>query len=124
GNTTGNIYNGGLFSEQEGKIYFSNTNDDGSLYRTDVNLVNFEKIHNDKAVFINVDENYIYYVRANNTRENNSNNVLMYNNTGMYRINQNGTGLKSISYNPGAYLTLKGNRIYYQKYDVDNGLLL
>lgn len=124
GNTSGNIYNGGLFSEQDGMIYFSNANDKGSLYRTDANLVNFEKLHEDKAVFINVDENYIYYVRANNTRANNSRNALMYNNTGMYRINQNGSGLKAISYNPGAYLSLKGNHIYYQKYDVDNGLLL
>jgi len=124
GNTTGNIYNGGLFSEQDGWIYFSNANDDGRLYRTDTNLVNFEKIHDDKAVFINVDENYIYYVRANNTRESKSQNVMMYNNTGMYRINQNGKGMKAISYNPGAYLSLKGNHIYYQKYDVDNGLLL
>lgn len=124
GNATANIYNGGLFSEQDGYVYFSNANDDGSLYVTDSNLVNFEKIHDDKAVFINVDQNYIYYVRANNTRENNSGNILMYNNTGIYRINQKGANLKAVSHSPGAYLSLKGNHLYYQKYDVEKGLFL
>jgi hypothetical protein len=124
GNTAGNIYNGGLFVEQDGSIYFSNEMDQGSLYVTDSNLLNFKKVHNDKAVFINVDENYIYYVRANNTRGNNAANILMYNNTGIYRIKQNGTDLKVVSHNPGAYLTLKGNHLYYQKYDVEKGLFL
>ena len=124
GNTTGNIYNGGLFSEQDGNIYFSNSNDDGCLYVTDYNLMDFKKIHDDKAVYINVDENYIYYVRANNTRQGSYKNILLYNNTGIYRIHQNGSNIKSISYNPGAYLTLKGNHLYYQKYDVEKGLLL
>jgi len=124
GNTAGNIYNGGLFSEQDGNIYFSNGNDDGSLYVTDANLVDFKKISDDKAVYINVDENYIYYVRANNTRQDSYKNILLYNNTGIYRIHQNGSNIKSISYNPAAYLILKGNNLYYQKYDVEKGLFL
>lgn len=32
GNTAGNLYNGGLFCESEGVIYFSNLYDDGCLY--------------------------------------------------------------------------------------------
>ncbi|MBE5968519.1 MAG: DUF5050 domain-containing protein [Lachnospiraceae bacterium] len=124
GNSVCNIYNGGLFCEQDDHIYFSNLSDDGSLYVTDSNLLNFQKLHDDKAVYINVDRNYIYYVRANNTRENSAHNILMYNNTGIYRIKQNGSNLKAVSYQPGAYLTLKGNHLYYQKYDVDSGLFL
>lgn len=124
GNTTGNIYNGGLFCEQDGKIYFSNDNDDGSLYVMNSNATNIKKLYNDKAAFINVDENYIYYLRANNTRENASGSILIFNNTGIYRLNQNGRGLKLISSNPGAYVTLKGNHVYYQNYDVNQGLYL
>lgn len=124
GNTAGNIYNGGLFCEQDGKIYFSNDNDDGSLYVMNSDCTNIEKVHYDKAIYINVDENYIYYVRANNTRENSSGSILMFNNTGMYRINRNGKKLKLISSNPGSYLTLKGNDVYYQHYDVNAGLFL
>lgn len=124
GNTTGNIYNGGLFCENDGRIYFSNDNDDGSLYVMNSDCTNIKKVHVDKAAYINADENYIYYLRANNTRENSSGGILMFNNTGMYRINQNGSNLKSISNNPGSYLTLKGNFVYYQNYDVENGLFL
>ncbi|NLJ96880.1 MAG: DUF5050 domain-containing protein [Clostridiales bacterium] len=124
GNTAGNIYNGGLFCEMDGKIYFSNDNDDGSLYVMNSNTTNIKKLHYDKAAYINVDENYIYYLRANNTRENPASNILMFNNTGIYRINLNGKKLKLISSNPGSYVTLKGNHVYYQNYDVEEGLYL
>lgn len=124
GNTTGNIYNGGLFAERDGKIYFSNDNDDGSLYVMNSDTSNIKKLHHDKAAYINIDENYIYYLRANNTRENTSGSILMFNNTGIYRIKQNGNNLKAISSNPGAYVTVKGNHVYYQNYDADKGLFL
>ena len=126
GNTAGNIYNGGLFCERDGKIYFSNDNDDGSLYVMSSNsdAASIKKLHTDKAAYINVDENYIYYLRANNTRENSSGSILMFNNTGIYRLKQNGKGLKLISSNPGSHVTVNGNHIYYQNYDVDEGLFL
>lgn len=126
GNTAGNIYNGGLFCERDGRIYFSNDNDDGSLYVMSSNADegSFKKLHYDKAAYINVDENYIYYLRANNTRENSSGSLLAFNNTGIYRINQNGKKLKLICSNPGSYVTVFGNHVYYQNYDVNSGLYL
>ena len=53
GNTAGNIYNGGLFCERDGKIYFSNDNDDGSLYVMNANadLTSVKKLHYDKAAY-------------------------------------------------------------------------
>ena len=124
GNTAGNIYNGGFFSEQDGKIYFSNNNADGCLYVMNSDLTGFKQITDDKAVYINVDENYIYYVRANNTRENNKGGFLAFYNTGVYRIRHNGSSLMAFTGNPGSYLTLKGNTIYFQRYDVNIGLFL
>ena len=124
GNTTGNIYNGGLFCEQDGSIYFSNPNADGSLFVMKSDLSNPRQISKDKAVFINADENYLYYIRANNTRENNNGGLLMFYNTGVFRINHNGSGLKAFTGNPGAYLTLRGNTVYFQRYDVNVGLYL
>lgn len=124
GNTTGNIYNGGLFCERDGKIYFSNDNDDGSLYVMNSDTTNIKKLHHDKPAYINVDENYIYYLRANNTRDNAPGSILMFNNTGIYRLKQNGRALKIISSNPAAYITVKGNHVYYQNYDVNEGLFL
>lgn len=124
GNSQGNIYNGGLFSENDGLIYFSNPRDDGSLYVMTSNCNNIRKVHDDKAVYINVDDHYIYYVRANNTKENSHENVLNFYNTGVYRLNINGKNLKAISTRPSSYLTLCGNFLYYQNYDIDKGLHL
>lgn len=124
GNTSGNIYNGGLFCEQDGQIFFSNDTADGSLYVMDSDCTNVKKVYDDKAAFINADENYVYYVRANNTRENQTGNILMFYNTGVFRLNHNGKGLKAFTGNPGAYLTLQGNNIYFQRYDVEIGLFL
>ncbi len=124
GNTSGNIYNGGLFCEQDGRIYFSNDAADGKLYVMDLNCSNIKKIYDDKAVFINADDNYIYYVRANNTRENSKGSIMMFYNTGVFRLNYNGSNLMAYTANPGAYLMLHGNHLYFQRYDVNIGLYL
>lgn len=124
GNTAGNIINGGLFSEKDGFIYFSNPNDDGSLYVMNSTGTQFRKLHNDKAVFINVDEHYIYYLRSNHTKKSQHGSFLMFNNTGLYKVDQNGKNLKVISNKPGSHITLKGNYLYYQNYDVEEGLYL
>lgn len=124
GNTAGNIYNGGLFCEKNGKIYFSNDNDNGSLYMMNSDATEVKKLSDDKAAYINVDENYIYYIRAVNTKENDSESCLPFNNTGIYRITRNGKKLKLMSGNPGGCIMLKGNYIYYLNYDLKNGLNL
>ena len=124
GNTTGNIYNGGLFCEQDNRIYFSNNSADGCLYVMNPDLTGYKQITEDKAVYINADENYLYYVRANNTRENNKGGFLVFYNTGVYRIRHNGSDLMAFTGKPGAYLTLRGNNIYFQRYDVNIGLYL
>ncbi len=124
GNTPGNIYNGGLFCEQNGRIYFSNDAADGKLYVMNLDCSNIKKIYDDKSVFINADDNYIYYVRANNTRENSSGSIMMFYNTGVFRLNNNGSNLLAYTGNPGAYPMLHGNYLYLQRYDVNIGLYL
>ncbi len=126
GNAAGNIYNGGLFCEQDGHIYFCNNNADGSLFVTNATLTSFRQVTPDKAVYINADSNYIYYVQANDTYQNqkNKDGSFVYYNTGVYRIKHNGSDLMAFTGNPGAFLTLKGNYVYFQKYDVDNGSFL
>jgi len=123
GNTAGNIYNGGLFSENNGLIYFSNEKAGGSLYVMNSDLSNIRKLHDDKAVYINVDNNYIYYVRAMNIQDDNKG-IMPFSNAGVFRIKLNGSELKSITGKPSAYLRLKGNDLYFQRYDVDTGINL
>ncbi len=124
GNTLGNIYNGGLFCEQNEKIFFRNDTAGGKLYAMDASCTVFNKIYDDKAAFINADENYLYYVKANDTGENQKDNVLMFNNTGIFRIDRTGRHFKAISGNPASYLMLYGNFLYFQRYDVTNGTSL
>ena len=69
GNTTGNLYNSGLFCEYEGYVYFSNKADDDSLYRMKSDGTNVEKIHPDSVSYIQVINDYIYYVRTNKNGE-------------------------------------------------------
>ena len=65
GNTAGNLYNGGMFCEHNGTIFFANPNDGNRLYSMDSNGENLKKLSNDVANFINADDNYVYYVRNN-----------------------------------------------------------
>jgi hypothetical protein len=124
GNTAGNIYNGGLFCEQGNKIYFSNDYDKGSLYSMNLDCTEVNKISDDIAAYINADDNYLYYSRANNKNQNSSDFFTMLNNNGVYRIYHNGTRLKAFTGNPGGFLMLKGNYLYFQAYDAENGLCL
>lgn len=124
GNTAGNIYNGGLFSQQKDNIFFSNYNADGSLFVTNNTLSSYRQVSTDKAVYINTDDDYIYYIQANNNKETSGNDLMDYYNTGAYRIKHNGSDLMAFTADPSAYLTLKGNYVYLQKYNIDYGLSL
>lgn len=122
GNTTGNIYNGGLYVERDNKIYFSNEMDEGKLYVMSAFATGAAKVSDDKVRYINADGNYIYYVRVNQTKANNNDALFQYNNNGIYRIDESGLNLKVISNQPGAYLFLSGNDLYFQRYTVKNDL--
>ncbi len=124
GNSNGNIYNGGLFCQQDTTIYFTNDYDDGALYSMNSLCENMNKISVDKAVYINSDDRYIYYVKADSLLENSSKANMRYNNGGVYRMNNNGTFLKNITSNPASNLILFGNYLYYQQYYVPDGMSL
>lgn len=116
GNTAGNLYNTGLFCENDGIIYFSNPNDDGALYSMSANITDFEKITDDKALYINVDENYIFYSRMNNLKEKPKTSIFSFYLNGLYRINKSGSNLKMLHNDPIGSLLLYDNNLYYQYY--------
>ena len=121
GNTPGNLFNGGLFSQLDDKIYFSNYKDDGALYVMDLNGIDFKKLSSDKAGHINVLGNYIYYIH-NDKNRNNSKGVLEFNNSGIYRTNLKGNKIKVLYNDPCTYINVHGNYVYYQHYDKEEGL--
>lgn len=87
GNTAGNLYNGGMFCEYDGTVYFANPDDNYRLYSMSLNGDDVKKLSNDTATFINADEHYIYYAR-NNKAENSDFSFLRWNNNSLCRINR------------------------------------
>ena len=121
GSTAGNLYNGGLFCEKDNTIYFSNFDDDGALYRMDLNCDKLKKISDDKPSYINADDHYIYYARKNYTKEASTQSVFASMNRGIYRLNHDGTNLFRLYQDPSGLLSLYGNQIYYQHYNSKSG---
>jgi hypothetical protein len=119
GNTAGNLNNGGLFCEYDGKIYFSNPYDNGKLYKMDSDCSNAVKVSDDTAAYINVHGNYIYYVRNNMTSERLATLFSGYLN-GINRCNLNGSHAVSLYNDASGALSMCGNYLYYQHYDKNN----
>ena len=116
GNTAGNLYNGGFFCEHNGVIFFSNPSDGGKLYSMDSNGKNLKKLTDDVATYINVDDNYIYYVR-NNAGESLDFNFVAFHRNALVRVDHDGKHLLILDTEPCLYASLIGNYIYYIHYD-------
>jgi hypothetical protein len=122
GNTSGNLLNGGFFSEYDNRIYFSNRMDDGALYSMNMDFKDFKKISNDKAGYINAAGKYLYYLSMNYSKNKTDGDVFSFKNTGIYRINLDGSHSVNLHDDPGGLINLYGNSLYYQYYNSKEGL--
>ncbi len=125
GNSACNLYNGGLFCEDDKKIYFSNLKDRGSLYSMSKELSDFEYLQEDTAGYINNTSNYIVYSRLNYTRNDTVKRVLQFSYSGIYRVAKKGShAIGGIyAYDVGA-VGLIGNKVYYQRLEKDGNMNL
>lgn len=117
GNTTGNLYNGGTFCEYKNYVYFANPADDNSLYRMKSDGTGIEKLHTDSASYIQVVNDYIYYIRLNRTS---ADVVLKGNPYGIYRLEIGDDTAESVYNGLVKSMCLCGNYIYFQAYDDEN----
>ena len=69
GNSAGNLYNGGLFCESNGTVFFSNPSDNHRLYSMNPDGSDMKKLSDDTVSYINADDHYVYYVRNNKTTQ-------------------------------------------------------
>lgn len=123
GNSAGNLLNGGLFCENDGKIYFSNPNDDNKLYVMDSDMKNIKKLCNDTCSYLNATNKYIIYVRDNRKQSSTPGNFFNFNTVGLYRLDKkNGHNIKQLYEKAAGLASLKGNYVYYQHYNADEGL--
>lgn len=116
GNSAGNLYNGGLFCESNGKIFFANPDDKNRLYSMDLSGENVKKLSNDTAMYINADSHYVYYVRRNGNQDEEFS-VFSFNTNSLCRIPRDGGKVVILDRDPCIYATLIGNYIYYLHYD-------
>lgn len=123
GNTAGNLYNSGLYCEYNGIIYFANPGDSNRLYSMQANGTDVKKICNDVVSYINVDNNYIYYVR-NNISASSDGSVFNFSTNALCRLSKDGEDLVVLDTEPSLYASLIGNYIYYIHYDEENASTL
>ena len=69
GNSAGNLYNGGQFCESNGTIFFANPDDEHRLYSMSSSGGDLKKLCDDTVMYINADDNYVYYVRSNDSNK-------------------------------------------------------
>lgn len=123
GNTAGNLYNGGLFCEINGTVFFSNPSDGGKLYSMDANGGNLKRVSLDVATYINADENYVYYVR-NNAGDSLNFNFVAFHRNALVRMDHDGNNLVILDTEPSLYASLIGNYIYYLHYTQEDASTL
>ena len=71
GNSAGNLYNGGLFCESNGTVFFSNPSDNHRLYSMNPDGSDMKKLSDDTVSYIYADDHYVYYVRNNKSEDTN-----------------------------------------------------
>ncbi|MBE5929544.1 MAG: DUF5050 domain-containing protein [Lachnospiraceae bacterium] len=121
GNTAGNLYNRGLFAEDDNYIYFANIADSYRLYRTTHDLTDTVRLNKDSVEYINPDASstYLYYSRINYRQNTNGNTVFDLLDSGIYRFNLKNEGLSRLYTETCGMVLLGGNNLYYQTHGSD-----
>ncbi len=117
GNTPGNLNNGGLFCESDGKVYFSNAYDNGMLYCMNPDETDIRKLTQSEVYQINAAGDYLYFYQKNASSEIDLHFIAR--SYGLYRSKKNGKGLVALDRSDCKYVSLADNTIYYSK-PVDN----
>lgn len=119
GNTASNLYNGGYFCEDsDGKVYFSNSYDNGALYVMNADETEIERLSASKVKSINTGGDYLYYYMSDSSASSGLGFVRRV--IGVYRSDKDGGNLETLSRDPAGTLLLVDNYIYVQSV-LDNG---
>lgn len=126
GNVAGNLYNSGLFCENDGTIFFSNPADENKLYSMNSDGSNVKKLCDDTALSINADANYVYYVRNNQMKDpDTAFSFLNINTNSLCRIRRTGgDSVKILDSSRCSDASLIGNYLYYLRSDKNNSTVL
>lgn len=115
GNTAGNLNNHGLYAESNGKVYFSNSYDNGCLYSMNLDETQIKKLTTSPVNSINVGGNFLYYYMDSSGARTGLGYVIRT--YGVYRSKLDGSRLKCLDRNAAVTMQLSGDYIYYQCYN-------
>lgn len=109
GNTNGNITNLGGAAEYNGMLYYQNSDDKFSIYRSELDGSDPEKLNDAESYFINVTDECIIYVNGSD-------------NFRIYRMNPDGSGNTALNNAKSYYVNVYGDSIYYSNWSDGNKL--
>ncbi len=114
GNTAGNLNNGGLYAESDGKVYFSNAYDNGCLYSMNSDETELKKLSSSPAASINVGGDFLYYYM--DSLGSGSGLGYVIRTYGIYRSRSDGSDIECLDRNASVTMQLAGDYLYYQRY--------
>lgn len=115
GNTAGNLNNGGLFAQGDGRVYFSNAYDNGCLYSMNTDETDLKKLSSYKVSSINVGGDFLYYYMDSSRTGSGIEYVIRT--YGIYRAKLDGTSAKCLDRDAAVTMQLSGDYLYYQRYN-------
>ena len=116
GNTAGNLNNGGLFAESEGRVYFSNAYDGGCLYSMNSDETDLKKLGSSSVNSINVGGRFLYYYLDSAAGGTGLGYVVRT--YGVYRSTLEGKDVTCLDRNAAVTMQLSGDYLYYQRYNL------
>lgn len=115
GNTGGNLYNGGLFCEADGKVYFANSYDGGTLYSMNIDETDLKKLISASVYSINAGGKYLYYCQG--PAPNGEGLGYLRSVDGLFRCKTNGNSSVRLKDMSVTTVTLCGNELYFLNLD-------
>lgn len=115
GNTSGNLYNKGLFVESNGKVYFANPYDSYSIYVMNADQTDCKKLVNATASYLNVLGDYIYYYTSTTGEQ--SGLGYVRNGRGLFRSSLSGKKTFSLTKTESDGMIAVGNNVYFTSFE-------
>lgn len=122
GNTGGNLYQNGLYCENEGQVFFANPYDENTLYVMNSDETNIKKLTTVGVKSINAAGNFVYYYQDD--VGDGAGLGYTVKTTGMYRVKKDGKDPECLKREPLLSMNLIDNKIYYQHFNHNGGLTL
>ncbi len=115
GNTGGNLNNGGLFCELDGKVYFSNNYDNGCLYSMNADESELTKLSTSSVSSINAAGKHLYYFM--DSGQGGTGLGYIVRTLGVYRSDLSGKRTTCLVKDGCVTMQLCGDYIYYLRYN-------